>query len=80
MTQGNGNGVHGVGIYVLPTEEGLPPRAALLKEVAPGMTSVVAVFAYTDDAWRDHEGEEVAEELADAITEHAESLGVEWDH
>lgn len=69
-----------IGIYVLPTEEDLPPRAAFVIEVAPGMTAAVGGASYTDGAWRYPDGREVEEGLADAITEHAESLGVEWDH
>lgn len=77
---GNGNGVKGVSIYVLPTEEGLPPRAVFLTDVAPGIQGVLGQVAYVDDAWRDADGNEVEEEIAQAITAHAESLGVEWDH
>lgn len=69
-----------VGIYVLPTEEGKPPRAAFVLEVAPGMQAAVGGAAYTDGAWRYQDGREVEEELAAQITEHAESLGVEWEH
>lgn len=80
---GNGNGgpePQPLGIYVLPTEEDLPPRAVFLTELAPGLTAVVGEVAYIEDAWRHANGEEVVEELAEAITAHAESLGVEWDH
>lgn len=69
-----------VGIYVMPTEEGLPPRAAFLVEIVPGMQAALGGVAYTEGAWRYPNGEEVEEELAQAITEHAEELGVEWDH
>lgn len=78
---GNGNGKSAepqmMSIYVLPTEEGLPPRAVFLTEVAPGVQMPVGGVAYTDDAWRDQNGNAVDDELAEAITEHAESLGVE---
>jgi hypothetical protein len=67
-------------IYVLETEEGLPPRAAFLVEVAPGIQGAIGGAAYIDDAWRYPDGEEVEEELAEAITAHAEELGVEWEH
>lgn len=79
---GNGEGVQpqAVGIYVMPTEEGLPPRAVFITEVLPGMEAPVGGAAYTDGAWRYQDGTEVEQELADAITAHAESLGVEWDH
>jgi hypothetical protein len=81
---GNGNGSSSppqeVGIYVLPSEEGVPPRAAFLGEVAPGVIVAVGGVEYTDGAWRYPNGEEVETELADAITAHAEELGVEWEH
>lgn len=69
-----------IGIYVLPTEEDKPPRAAFIVDVAPGLSTAVGGAEYTDGAWRYPDGREVEEELAQAITEHAESLGVEWDH
>lgn len=69
-----------VGIYVLPTEEGAPPRALFLIEIGPGVKAPVGGAAYLDGAWRYPDGSEVEDELADQITEHAESLGVEWDH
>ena len=69
-----------VGIYVMPTEDDLPPRAAFLIEIAPGIQAAIGGAEYTDDAWRYPDGKEVEEELAQAITEHAEELGVEWDH
>ena len=69
-----------VGIYVLPTEEDKPPRAAFVVEVAPGIQTAVGGAQYTDGAWRYEDGREVEDELADEITAHAESLGVEWDH
>lgn len=69
-----------VGIYVLPSEEGLPPRAAFVVEFAPGVQGALGGVAYIDGAWRFPNGQEVEEELAKAITEHAENLGVEWDH
>lgn len=69
-----------VGIYVMPTEEGLPPRAAFVMEVVPGIQTAVGGATYKDGAWRYQDGREVEEELAAQITAHAESLGVEWDH
>lgn len=68
------------GIYVLPTEDDLPPRAVFLVEVANGVQAPVGGAAYIDDAWRYPDGTEVQDDLAQAITDHAESLGVEWDH
>jgi len=79
---GNGNGTteQAVGIYVLPSEEGVPPRAAFLVEVSPGVTAAIGGVEYTNEAWRYPDGTEVEEELGNAITAHAEELGVEWEH
>lgn len=79
-TNGNGNKPQPIGIYVLPTEEDLPPRAVFLVEAGENVLAPVGGVAYIDDAWRYPDGTEVAEELATAITEHAEKLGVEWEH
>lgn len=85
-TNGNGNGESSdnnpqmVSIYVLPTEEDMPPRAVFLAEVFPGVQSPIGGAAYIDDAWRYPNGAEVEDELAEMITTHAEELGVEWDH
>ena len=69
-----------VGIYVLPTQEDLPPRAAFLVDIAPGVQAAIGGVEWSDDAWRFPDGSEVEADLAQAITEHAEALGVEWDH
>ena len=69
-----------VGIYVLPTEEDKPPRAAFLIDIAPGVQAAIGGAQYTDGAWRYPDGTEVEDDLGEAITEHAEALGVEWDH
>ena len=79
-TNGNGKNPPPVGIYVLPTEEELPPRAVFLQELSPGVQVSIGGAAYVDDAWRYPDGNEVEDDLAQAITEHAESLGVEWEH
>jgi hypothetical protein len=77
---GNGNKPKPVGIYVMPTEEDQPPRAAFLLETSPGVTVAVGGVTFIEGAWRYPNGDEVEEELAQAITEHAEELGVEWEH
>lgn len=69
-----------VGIYVMPTEDDKPPRAAFIMDIAPGVTVAIGGAAYEDDAWRFPDGTEVPDELGEAITQHAEELGVEWDH
>lgn len=60
-------------IYVMPTEEGLPPRA--LVQTGDG-TPLSAVYEDEKEAWT-IEGEEVPDELSQAITDHARNLGVE---
>lgn len=75
MSSGNGSSAPPIGIYVMPTEQDLPPRAAFIVNGTP-----VGGAAYIDDAWRYPDGSEVEEDIARAITEHAEELGVEWDH
>lgn len=68
-------------IYVLPTEEGLPPRAVLIPLAIsePGEPMVAlglpVAVAYEDECWR-IDGEPVPEDANEAITQHAESLGV----
>ncbi len=79
-TMFNERGRPQVAIYVMPTEEDLPPRAAFLMEVAPGIQAAVGGAEYTDGAWRYPDGSEVEGELGQQITEHAENLGVEWEH
>lgn len=72
-------------IYVLPTEENLPPRAVLFdpSEVLVG-TEEGLLVAGTLSTWSRDLGTWVIgdlplpQELADRITEHAKSLGVEW--
>lgn len=61
------------GIYILPTEEGLPPRALLI----PIIGDVIAV-QYLDGNWT-IENEPVPADLDEAITQHALSLGVEME-
>lgn len=80
MSTGNGNGEQEYGIYVLPTEEDLPPRAMFLTEVMLGIQMPINGAAYVDGAWRYPDGTEVEGDLAAAITAHAEDLGVEWEH
>lgn len=69
-----------VSIYVLPTEEDLPPRAVFLVDAGDNVKAPIGGAEYVDGAWRYSDGSEVPNELAEAITAHAESLGVEWDH
>lgn len=70
-------------IYVLPSEEGLPPRALLMegteqvweRETVDG---VFAVWSRDLGCWTTG-GVPLPEELGEVITEHAKSLGVPWD-
>lgn len=86
-----------VGIFVLPTQDNMPPRATLMQDV-PAETvpedvrelveetgiemKAVAreLVTWSRDAgtWLDQSGVPVPQEVADAITEHAKNLGVEW--
>ncbi len=72
-----------VSIYVLPTEEGKPPRALIGQVVeADGLGEVmvgsnVATWSRDSGTWM-MGAEPVPTELGDAITDHAKSLGVEW--
>lgn len=66
-------------IYVLPTEGGSPPRA-LIGEPMPEEGAVYATIStWSADmgAWT-IDDIPVPEDLNEAITEHAKSLGVEW--
>lgn len=73
-----------LGIYVLPSEQGLPPRAVLHEvesedELQPG-TSIegpLAVWSRDMGVWTVG-GDPLPMALGDAITAHAKSLGVEW--
>jgi hypothetical protein len=67
-------------IYVLPTEAGLPPRAVLGEPVLGGKMVVGTIAMWTADmgCWTLN-GVPLPPELSDTITEHAKSLGVEWD-
>jgi len=63
-------------IYVLRTEEGKPPRALVGEGDEPQSGDPLAVFSYDSGCWMIN-GIPVPEELGDAITAHARSLGVE---
>lgn len=72
-------------IYVLPTEENLPPRAVLFEGPMMMMASDEGTaIAGTLAMWSADIGTWVVndiplpQELADAITAHAKDLGVEW--
>ena len=63
-------------IYVLPTEEHLPPRAVLLEdEQADG--GPLVTWSHDSGTWMLGELP-VPPELGEAITAHARALGVEW--
>lgn len=69
----------GMAIYVLPTEQGKPPQAVIGAPMGEGETimGVVSIWSADMGSWT-VEGIPVPEDLSDAITEHAKSLGVEW--
>jgi hypothetical protein len=64
-------------IYVLPTEEGLPPRAVIGEQASGGIRGPLATWSRDSGAW-EVGGVPVPDELGEAITDHAKSLGVEW--
>jgi hypothetical protein len=73
-------GVEIKGIYVLPSEPGMPPRALLLttdEDPKPGdvLEGVVAVFSSDMGCWT-AEGDPLPSVLGEAVTAHAASLGV----
>lgn len=69
-------------IYVLPSEPNMPPRAAII-EAAPldddamVVSETVATWSADMGAWI-VDGVPLPQELCEAITEHAKSLGVSW--
>jgi hypothetical protein len=68
-------------IYVMPTEEGLPPRAIvgaiMQEEQGIAIAGAMATWNADTGVWM-IEGQAVPEDMGEAITEHAKSLGVEW--
>lgn len=71
-----------VGIYVLPSEPGLPPRAMLGEpvETEEGVAMIGKLATWSSDTgvWLLEGGEILPLELSEAITAHAKDLGVDW--
>ena len=75
--------VKAVGIYVLPTEEGMPPRAILtpvtgigeLNEEELSVVGQMAVWTADMGCWT-VAGTPLPQALGEAISAHAASLGV----
>jgi hypothetical protein len=68
-------------IYVLPTEPGFPPRAIvgtmlMIDGEMEGLHGKVAIFSRDSGCWM-FGGTPVDDELNEAITNHARSLGVD---
>jgi hypothetical protein len=64
-------------VYVLPTEENLPPRAILFEGETPNAQNArVSVWSADVGTWT-LEGVPLNTSLADIITGHARSLGVD---
>lgn len=67
-------------VYILPTEEGVPPRALLIKQILPGIGVAtgddVAVWTADVGTWTLH-GMPLPQAAADAITAQARELGVD---
>lgn len=65
-------------IYVLPSAPGMPPRAMVGQGIGDvAIVGAMATWSTDMGAWM-IEGMPVPQELGDAITEHAKSLGIEW--
>jgi len=62
-------------IYVLETEPGKPPRALVGEGELPNLRDPMAVFSPDMGCWT-IDGIALPEELQEAITDHARSLGV----
>ncbi|MGA2928485.1 MAG: hypothetical protein ABSG43_21330 [Solirubrobacteraceae bacterium] len=72
-----------LGIYILPTVRGIPPRA-VLTTVSPeelvrsrSVPGMMAIWTADQGSWM-VEGEAIPEEISNAITAQAKSLGVKW--
>jgi hypothetical protein len=69
-------------IYVLPTEENVPPTAILIMGMAltpDGLVPMGEAVTWSQDmgTWMREEGTPVDADLGKAITEHAKELGVQ---
>jgi hypothetical protein len=65
-----------VAVYVLPTETGLPPRALIGRVTDDGIEGQLATWSRDSGTWTVG-GLPIPQEVAERITEHARSLGVE---
>ena len=64
-------------IYVLPTEEGRPPRAVVGEQAIDGFVGLPVQYVHDDDRWIwEANGQPVPDDLGEAITSHARWLGV----
>lgn len=67
-----------VSIFVLPSVPYTPPRACVGRHIpGVGLVGPVAIWSHDIGTWV-MEGVPVEPDLAEAITEHAKDLGVEW--
>lgn len=64
-------------IYVMPSEDGQPPRALLFDGDEPDPGAVLATWSRDVGTWMVGYAPLPAE-LAEAITAHAKDLGVDW--
>lgn len=81
-----------IGIFIMPSEDGVPPRAILFTapqmrkiEVADGVEAIAlelsqGTVTWSRDlcAWISERGTAVPTVLGEAITARAKELGVEW--
>lgn len=66
-------------IYVLPTEKNAPVTALVGTVAGGAMFGTLAFWSSDSGTWLwTTNGQPVERELAEAITAHAKSLGVEW--
>lgn len=63
----------GVEIFVLPTRPNMPPQAQLKTKFG----DTIATWSNDEGTWTVEGGSQVTDELAEAITAHARSLGVD---
>jgi hypothetical protein len=77
-----------VGLYILPTETGQPPRAWIgpmivdeesgMGQPDPTVAGIMWTWSRDLGMWLDPLGSPIPTELGDQVTAHAKALGVDW--
>lgn len=67
-----------VTIYVLPSVPNMPPRAVVGQDIGFGVVGQVATWSHDVGTWLFPDGQVPVPELAEAMTQHAKNLGVQW--